>query len=70
MEDDDKLYKALCPKDECTVCGTDVMEDEGWVQGYFGVLPVSFCVWCYSSMLDMVEKLTLPEDDQEGVDDT
>jgi TRAP-type C4-dicarboxylate transport system permease small subunit len=46
------------------------MEDEGWVQGYFGILPVSFCVWCYSSMLDMVEKLTLSEDDQEDADDT
>ena len=25
--------------------------------GYFGICPVAFCVWCLSSMTDMVIKL-------------
>jgi uncharacterized protein (DUF983 family) len=57
MEKDDKLFTALQPKDECSICSSDITEDEGGVQGYFGILPVTFCVWCYTSMLDMVEQL-------------
>ena len=38
----------------CSICSSDYTDDEGGVQGYFGIMPVSFCVWCYTSMVDMV----------------
>ena len=42
--------------DKCSICDSDVEEDEG-IQGYFGICPVSFCCWCYSSLTDMVIQL-------------
>ena len=39
---------------ECTICGSDIDEEAGDVVGYFGISPVSFCVWCHSSLTDMV----------------
>ena len=42
--------------DKCSICDSDVEEDEA-MQGYFGICPVSFCCWCYSSMTDMVIQL-------------
>ena len=42
--------------DKCSICDSDVEEDEG-IQGYFGICPVAFCVWCLSSMTDMVMQL-------------
>tara|TARA_R100000995_G_C3373078_1_gene72635 strand:+ start:259 stop:456 length:198 start_codon:yes stop_codon:yes gene_type:complete len=41
-------------KNECTICGSDTDEEAGDIVGYFGICPVSFCVWCYSSLTDMV----------------
>ena len=38
---------------ECSVCNSPMEEDEG-IEGYFGICPVSFCCWCYSSITDMV----------------
>ena len=38
---------------ECNICGAPMEDDEGIV-GEFGILPVSFCVWCSSSLTDMV----------------
>jgi hypothetical protein len=42
---------------KCNVCSCQFTDDEGGIQGYFGILPVSFCPTCYSSMCDMVEQL-------------
>jgi len=39
---------------ECNICGADIDEEAGDIIGYFGICPVSFCVWCTSSMTDMV----------------
>jgi len=39
---------------ECNICGSDIDEEAGDIVGYFGISPVSFCVWCMSSMTDMV----------------
>ena len=39
---------------ECNICSTTIDEQAGDINGYFGILPVSFCVWCLSSMTDMV----------------
>ena len=41
-------------KNECTICSSDIDEDSGDIVGYFGISPVSFCVWCMSSITDMV----------------
>ena len=41
-------------KNECTICSSDIDEEAGDIVGYFGISPVSFCVWCYSSLTDMV----------------
>ena len=38
----------------CNICDSEIEEDNGDVVGYFGICPVSFCVWCMSSMTDMV----------------
>tara|TARA_Y100001935_G_scaffold158574_1_gene130518 strand:+ start:112 stop:291 length:180 start_codon:yes stop_codon:yes gene_type:complete len=42
------------PRDTCSICDSEYDEDAGGVQGYFGILPVTFCEWCYSSMYDMI----------------
>ena len=41
-------------KQECNICCSEIEEDNGDVIGYFGISPVAFCVWCMSSMTDMV----------------
>ena len=39
---------------KCDICDSPIEEDNGDINGYFGICPVSFCVWCISSMTDMV----------------
>ena len=39
---------------KCNICDSPIEEDNGDIVGYFGMCPVSFCVWCLSSMTDMV----------------
>ena len=39
---------------KCSICDSPIEEDNGDVIGYFGISPVAFCVWCMSSMTDMV----------------
>ena len=42
---------------ECSVCSSDFNpEEEDGITGFFGILPVFFCVWCYASITDMVEQ--------------
>ena len=53
----------LEPKEECSICDSKYDEEEGGVQGYFGILPVTFCTWCLRSMIDMAEQLTGEEED-------
>ena len=38
----------------CNICDSEIEEDNGDIVGNFGICPVSFCVWCVSSMTDMV----------------
>ena len=42
---------------KCNICDSPIEEDNGDVIGYFGISPVAFCVWCMSSMTDMVVQL-------------
>ena len=38
----------------CNICDSPPEEDNGDIEGYFGICPVRFCVWCMSSMTDMI----------------
>ena len=42
---------------KCNICDSKIEEDNGDIVGSFGISPVSFCVWCLSSMTDMVIQL-------------
>jgi len=39
---------------KCNICDSDIDIEAGDTNGYFGICPVSFCVWCMSSITDMV----------------
>ena len=47
----------LEPPEECTICGWKYDEEEGGVQGYFGILPVTFCADCLTNILNMADQL-------------
>jgi len=54
--------------DKCSICEAEYDEDAGGVQGYFGIMPVTFCEWCYASVYDMVAQdymLTKVEENEE-----
>ena len=53
-KEQEMLEEVFAPKDVCSVCGTKYDEDEGGIQGHFGIMPVTFCTWCYASIVDMV----------------
>jgi hypothetical protein len=53
---------------KCSVCSCEFTEDEGGLLGYFGMLPVAFCPFCFSSMCDMVDQLSIDEDLEEELD--
>ena len=40
--------------EKCNICDSGIDEEQGDTMGYFGICPVSFCVWCMSSITDMV----------------
>ena len=41
---------------DCSICGTDE-EEEIVMEGFFGILPVAFCCWCFACMADMARNL-------------
>ena len=41
----------------CDICDSEIEEDNTGIVGNFGICPVSFCVWCVSSLTDMVIQL-------------
>ena len=47
--------KNLILKDECSLCGTEYDAECGGIQCNFGSIPVTFCEWCYSSIMDMAK---------------
>ena len=62
--DKNTIDEAFMPKDECSICGSEYDEEAGGVQGHFGILPITFCEWCYSSIIDMASQhLSLTEED-------
>tara|TARA_R100000234_G_C4862248_1_gene119703 strand:- start:318 stop:536 length:219 start_codon:yes stop_codon:yes gene_type:complete len=46
--------RSILKVNECNICNSEIDEEAGDIVGYFGISPVSFCVWCYSSLTDMV----------------
>jgi hypothetical protein len=50
---------------KCSVCSCEFTEDEGGILGFFGMLPVAFCPFCFSSMCDMVDQLSIDDDLEE-----
>lgn len=53
--------KTLEHKDTCSICDSKYDEDAGGIQGQFGIMPVTFCEWCLSSIMDMTEQLREPD---------
>lgn len=51
---------------QCSVCSCAYTDDEGGVQGHFGMLPVSFCPTCFSCMCDMASQYLDIGDDGES----
>ena len=49
-----EVLTAFEPKNNCSICSSPYDEDAGGIQGHFGILPVTFCEWCYSSIYDMI----------------
>ena len=41
---------------KCNACGCEYTDDEGGVEGDFGILPMAFCPTCFSCMCDMVSQ--------------
>ena len=44
-------------EEKCNICDTEIDQEAGDIVGCFGICPVAFCVWCMSSMTDMVIQL-------------
>ena len=44
----------------CNVCSCEYTDDEGGVEGNFGMLPVTFCPTCFSCMCDMASQYIDP----------
>ena len=43
---------------QCSTCSVEFsLEQEGGVEGNFGILPVAFCPTCLASCIDMVHQL-------------
>ena len=42
----------------CSICNSEFdIEGEGGISGYFGAIPVQFCPWCLSCMIDMAQQM-------------
>ena len=48
----------------CNVCSCEYTDDEGGVEGNFGMLPVTFCPTCFSCMCDMASQYMDPEEQE------
>ena len=60
----DPLYKMVKKYDveknghhKCNACSCEYTDDEGGIEGNFGILPMSFCPTCFSCMCDMVAQV-------------
>jgi hypothetical protein len=67
----DKLSMAAPADPVCSICESPINFEEGGIQGFFGICPVAFCVWCHTSLIDMVQQgcSQCAEDDDPEEDD-
>ena len=42
---------------ECSICKAEYSKDEGGIEGSFGIMPVQFCPFCFSNLMDMAQQL-------------
>ena len=42
---------------ECSICKAEFTQDEGGIEGSFGIIPVQFCPYCLSNIIDMTQQL-------------
>lgn len=42
---------------KCTICEVRLTEEDESIRGEIGIIPVEFCVWCLTGLIDMVEQL-------------
>ena len=50
------VLTAFEPKNTCSICSSEYDESAGGIQGHFGIMPVTFCEWCYASIYSMIYK--------------
>jgi len=50
----------------CSICSTPYDDDDFWIHGYIGILPVCFCAYCYNGVVEMVK--TLESDDIDEIE--
>tara|TARA_R110000751_G_scaffold304631_1_gene420241 strand:+ start:193 stop:351 length:159 start_codon:yes stop_codon:yes gene_type:complete len=48
--------------ENCSICSGELDLDAGDIQGYFGILPVGFCVTCFACMIDMANQYSGEEE--------
>jgi hypothetical protein len=42
---------------KCTICESHLTEEDQTMRGEIGIIPVEFCIWCLTGLLDMAEQL-------------
>ena len=53
------------PDPQCTICNAEFsIDDEGGTMGYFGMLKVAFCPFCFRSIVDMVKHIIFNEKEE------
>ena len=55
---------SIADSHRCNVCSCEYTDDEGGVEGNFGILPVSFCPTCFSCMCDMASQYMDPVEEE------
>lgn len=60
---EDTLTEEILPEEShrCSTCQCVYTDDEGGIEGDFGILPMSFCPTCLSSICDMADQLNRSE---------
>ena len=52
---------------QCSTCSVEFsLDEEGGVEGNFGIIPVAFCPTCLSSCIDMVNQLQEYDDEYDS----
>jgi hypothetical protein len=52
---------------ECSTCSVEFsLQEEGGIEGNFGMIPIAFCPTCLASCIDMVYQLEGHEDEYDS----